>query len=183
MANANSSNAWSQNARGASSAAATLSQRKAAGVFYTPDSLVRYIVQQALSPLLAEQTAEVPPLRVLDPACGDGAFLVEVFRFLAAHEEGLSTNEDAAPLSTMAVERRLGIIRDHVFGVDIDRVAVAAAKRRLARLALGIDAAWTRGGASLGFLPVSASTPLSMSQVAGRSRFQPCCAGVLISVS
>jgi hypothetical protein len=117
-----------------------LSQQKADGVFYTPDSIVRYIVRQTVSPLLTERPGALPPLRVLDPACGDGAFLVEVFRFLAAREEGLQTNQDGTPLSTVAVDRRLRIIREHVFGVDIDRHAVAAAKRRLARLAIGIEA-------------------------------------------
>ncbi|HJN08765.1 MAG TPA: Eco57I restriction-modification methylase domain-containing protein [Pirellulaceae bacterium] len=139
MANANSSSARSQSGGGKSAGSMTLSRRKADGVFYTPDSIVRYIVQQTLSPLLAERTEGLPPLRVLDPACGDGAFLVEVSRFLAAREEGLQSNQDAMPLSTIAVERRLRVIRDHIFGVDIDRHAVAAAKRRLARLAIGID--------------------------------------------
>ena len=139
MANANSSRARSPSAGEKSTGSTTRSRRKAEGVFYTPDSIVRYIVRQTLSPLLDEGTASLPPLRVLDPACGDGAFMVEVFRFLAAREEGLQTNQDATPLSTIAVEGRLQVIRDHVFGVDIDRHAVAAAKRRLARLAIGID--------------------------------------------
>lgn len=139
MANTNSSSGQPQGTSGTSSVAATMSRRKADGVFYTPDSIVRYIVQQALSPLLAVRNEAGSPLRVLDPACGDGAFLVEVFRFLAANAADPSADEEPARLSTTAVERRLRIIKDHVFGVDIDRAAVAAAKRRLARLALGID--------------------------------------------
>lgn len=140
MASVNSSRARTPRDGESVSPAAALSQRKADGVFYTPASVVRYIVRQALSPLLAERSVDLPALRVLDPACGDGAFLVEVFRYLAAGEPDLQPTGDAASLSTMAVQRRMRIIQNHVFGVDIDRQAVAAAKRRLARLALGLEA-------------------------------------------
>ncbi len=147
MANAKSSSARSCNDGRTSVGETTLSQRKAAGVFYTPSPVVRYIVRQTLSPLVESASDATAPLRVLDPACGDGAFLVEVFHYLAAREFGsTSASEDreataedrVPPLSTAVVQRRMRLIRDHIFGVDIDRHAVAAAKRRLAGLALGI---------------------------------------------
>jgi type I restriction-modification system DNA methylase subunit len=84
MANTKSSTVRSQSDTRISGVATPLSQRKADGVFYTPDAIVRYIVQQTLSPLIEAPSAAASTLRVLDPACGDGAFLVEVFRFLAA---------------------------------------------------------------------------------------------------
>ncbi len=136
MADANSTNLRSRRQAGA----APLSQRKTDGVFYTPDPVVRYIVQQTLAPLADASPGHDHPLRVLDPACGDGAFLVEVFRFLVARADEDPVDSTGATLSTEAVERRMRILRAHVFGVDIDRHAVAAAKRRLARLALGLGA-------------------------------------------
>ena len=68
-------------------------QRKAKGVFYTPQWLVEDMLEQALR--LARSSFGDGPLSVLDPACGDGAFLRQV----------------------PAYHRR--------FGVDLDRDALA----------------------------------------------------------
>lgn len=63
--------------------------RKASGSFYTPDSFVRFLVQETLGPLVDERTSHDDPqpaailrLKVLDDAMGSGHFLVEVARFL-----------------------------------------------------------------------------------------------------
>jgi hypothetical protein len=56
-------------------------QRRAAGVFFTPPAVVRYIVQQTLGPLLNDRR-DASPLQILEPSCGEGAFLAEAFRYL-----------------------------------------------------------------------------------------------------
>ena len=57
--------------------------RKGSGSFYTPRALVRDLVRHTLGPLVEGKTAaEIERLRVLDPACGSGHFLVEAMRFL-----------------------------------------------------------------------------------------------------
>ncbi|RZJ57963.1 MAG: methyltransferase, partial [Hymenobacter sp.] len=57
--------------------------RKAGGVFYTPAYIVNYIVKQTLEPLCAGRTPqEVAKLRVLDPACGSGSFLLGAYQYL-----------------------------------------------------------------------------------------------------
>jgi N-6 DNA Methylase len=57
--------------------------RKAGGVYYTPDYIVRYLVKQALEPRCAGRTpAEVAQLRIVDPACGSGSFLLGAYDFL-----------------------------------------------------------------------------------------------------
>jgi methylase of polypeptide subunit release factors len=97
--------------------------RKANGVFYTPPSLVRYIVRKTIGPVLAEVPASGTRPRILDPACGDGAFLVEVFRYLQEH----AARRAAASEHTVLLEQ--------VFGVDIDATALATARRGLIRMA------------------------------------------------
>src|SRR5687767_9632001 len=77
--------------------------RRAAGVYYTPPEVARMIVELTLAPLLAQ-----PSLRILDPACGAGEFLVAARDVLHNHD---------AP----AV----------LFGIDIDPVAVAQTRKRL----------------------------------------------------
>jgi hypothetical protein len=63
--------------------------RKASGSFYTPDSFVRFLVQETLRPQVEErspvgdpQPGEILKLKVLDPAMGSGHFLVGACRFL-----------------------------------------------------------------------------------------------------
>ncbi|HEU4328370.1 MAG TPA: hypothetical protein VFS21_34850 [Roseiflexaceae bacterium] len=63
--------------------------RKATGSYYTPDTFVRFLVQETLGPQCDERSTEDEPrpaallkLRVLDPAMGSGHFLVGACRFL-----------------------------------------------------------------------------------------------------
>jgi hypothetical protein len=65
--------------------------RKASGSYYTPQSFVRFLVQQTLEPLVAARSprenprpAELLKIKVLDPAMGSGHFLVEACRFLGS---------------------------------------------------------------------------------------------------
>lgn len=77
--------------------------RKTAGAYYTPGWLVEHVLEQALVPVLREGERA----RVLDPACGTGAFLVPAARRVA-EASGLSTAEAVCC----------------VYGVDLDPVAV-----------------------------------------------------------
>jgi hypothetical protein len=63
--------------------------RKASGSYYTPQSFVKFLVQQTLETIVAArspkenpQPAEILKIKVLDPAMGSGHFLVEACRFL-----------------------------------------------------------------------------------------------------
>jgi SAM-dependent methyltransferase len=83
------------------------------GAWYTPSELVAHVLDETIEPLLAERATPLG-LRVLDPACGDGRFLVAVARRVAARY-GVGFTEAAA-----CVE-----------GVDIDSGALAAARDAL----------------------------------------------------
>lgn len=80
--------------------------RRALGAWYTPAAIVEHVLDQTLDPVLAARDSAVG-LRVLDPACGDGAFLAAAGRRIRAR-----FHTDPRPC---------------LFGVDIDPVAVAAA--------------------------------------------------------
>ncbi|MCE7030704.1 type I restriction enzyme HsdR N-terminal domain-containing protein [Jiella avicenniae] len=67
--------------------------KKAGGVYYTPAYISKYIVRHTLDPLLADQTPlqisgldkrmrNQAPLRIIDPACGSGSFLIEAYQYL-----------------------------------------------------------------------------------------------------
>ena len=64
-------------------------ERRRSGSHYTPRSLTEPIVSEALRPILERLGRDARPedildLKVLDPATGSGAFLVEVCRQLSA---------------------------------------------------------------------------------------------------
>lgn len=57
--------------------------KKAGGVFYTPQYIVEYIVKHTVGELLKDKTPrEWSKLRILDPACGSGSFLIGAYQFL-----------------------------------------------------------------------------------------------------
>lgn len=90
------------------------------GVVYTPPEVTRPMVELALAPLVAgKSAAELLALRVCDPAIGEGAFLIEIVRVLA----------DA--LGGKHARRR--VAEACVFGADVDRRAVAAARAAVER--------------------------------------------------
>ena len=95
-----------------------ISQRKANGVFYTPQPIADYIVERTLALLPKDRLP-----RVLDPACGDGVFLQAVGQYLLEQPDWVSARTAAEPLP--AVSRS-------IFGIDRDPAAVAAARQRLA---------------------------------------------------
>ena len=57
--------------------------RKAGGVYYTPAYIVDYIVKNTVGKLLEGKTpAEVAKLKIVDPACGSGSFLLGAYQCL-----------------------------------------------------------------------------------------------------
>jgi type I restriction-modification system DNA methylase subunit len=57
--------------------------KKAGGVFYTPQYIVEYIVKHTVGELVKDKTPrDWSKLRILDPACGSGSFLIGAYQFL-----------------------------------------------------------------------------------------------------
>jgi hypothetical protein len=111
--------------------------RKAGGVYYTPRYIVDYIVEQTVGKLLAGQPPEKTlALRLLDPACGSGSFLLRVFervcehwqQWLTAHpgkrrKEWCWTDPQTKDVHlTASLKRR--ILTANIYGVDLDPGAV-----------------------------------------------------------
>ena len=110
-------------------------ERKATGSYYTPDYIVRYIVQNTLAPLCEGKTVdEILSLKILDPATGSGHFLVGVVDYLA---EELITHPDAPYITETTDEDtelaywRRCVVESCVYGVDLNPMAVELAKLSL----------------------------------------------------
>ena len=119
--------------------------RKAGGVYYTPRYIVDYIVEQTvgklLTPILEAKTfatfeKQTAALRLLDPACGSGSFLIRTFERVCEHWQRRLTRvptERRAELCWvdpatgdvhLSIELKRRILRDNIYGVDIDAQAV-----------------------------------------------------------
>ena len=120
--------------------------KKAGGVFYTPTYIVDYIVNHTLEPLLAGKTpAQAASVRILDPACGSGSFLIEAYQHLldwyrqqySQYPEKYSKGkapqlfQDAKGEWQLTTAARKRILLDHIYGVDIDSQAVEVTKLSL----------------------------------------------------
>ena len=157
--------------------------KKAGGVYYTPTYIVDYIVKNTVGKMLEGKTpAQVsgrrggalpppagghgegghggPPLRILDPACGSGSFLLGAYQYLLTWYRDRYFEDGAAkwarrggPLRPPASGRtgafepalyqasggewklttseRKRVLLNHIYGVDIDAQAVEVTKLSL----------------------------------------------------
>ena len=99
--------------------------RKRTGSFYTPSALSRAVVSEALDRVLALGRLDAQDLSVCDPACGAGAFLVEVAQQLLQRRLE-QARLSGVPLDESAERRR--IFGTAVCGVDVDPVALDVAR-------------------------------------------------------
>lgn len=100
--------------------------RRAGGTHFTPRAITELLVKHTLEPLL-QPGVDLLSLRICDPACGAGAFLLQACRYLADRLQAVSDVERSVALQLVA-ERCL-------FGVDVDPLAVEIAKLSLKLLA------------------------------------------------
>jgi type I restriction-modification system DNA methylase subunit len=108
-------------------------KRKAQGIYYTPQFVVRYIVAQTLGRYLEEHDyAQARQVRVLDMACGSGSFLIEAFDVLDRYLAGVRGQDPASPAGDAHdLARRMEILTGNLYGVDLDAQAVEIARLNL----------------------------------------------------
>ena len=114
--------------------------RHAGGVYYTPKYIVDYIVQNTVGKLIeGKSPKQIEKIRILDPACGSGSFLIGAFqclidyhvRYLTEHPKEAQVHslfpdviKDENGELRLSVVRKAKILRNNLFGVDIDPQAV-----------------------------------------------------------
>nr|QNO51245.1 hypothetical protein IGHJBHOP_00006 [Methanosarcinales archaeon ANME-1 ERB6] len=117
--------------------------KKAGGVYYTPQYIVEYIVQNTVGKLIAGKTPEeIAHITILDPACGSGSFLIGAYTYLLRyhldwyvsnkpkkHKEAVFQVKENEWYLTTGEKKR--ILLDNIFGVDIDSQAVEVTKLSL----------------------------------------------------
>lgn len=116
--------------------------RKAGGVYYTPQYVVEYIVKNTVGKLVeGKAPKDISSIRIVDPACGSGSFLIGVYQYLLDWHKNYYSNDGkpskatkSSPLTpegnlTTAEKKR--ILLNNIYGVDIDVNAVEVTKLSL----------------------------------------------------
>src|SRR5438552_1748158 len=93
------------------------SRRRVSGAYYTPPFLIDILLDGGLEPLL-DRTPDPSRIRIADPACGNGRFLVAAAERIARRGVRLKH-----------------VVRRCLFGVDTDPIAVRRCRQALAELA------------------------------------------------
>jgi len=104
-------------------------KRKANGIYYTPDYIVKYIIENTIGLLLkkCKTESDIEKIKVIDPACGSGSFLIEAFDiFYQAYKRLKKGN-----LLYWELETRKKILMHNLYGVDLDERAIEIAKLNL----------------------------------------------------
>ena len=121
--------------------------KKAGGIYYTPRYIVDYIVKNTVGKLLEGKTPkQVANLKILDPACGSGSFLIGAYQYLldwhrdwyVAHtpERWVKGRSPALYQASggdwrLTTTERKRILLNNIYGVDIDMQAVEVTKLSL----------------------------------------------------
>jgi hypothetical protein len=132
---------------------------KALGAYYTPTYIVQYIVKSTVDKLLVGKTPQqASHLRILDPACGSGSFLIVAYQhildwhlaYYLSHDpeswakgkaprvrqviwadDGHRSDLPATPVWRLTTDERKRILLNNIQGVDIDAQAVEVTKLSL----------------------------------------------------
>ncbi|MBI1833898.1 MAG: N-6 DNA methylase [Candidatus Andersenbacteria bacterium] len=140
------------------------SRRKKEGIYYTPEYIVSYIVNNTVGRYLEEQEAAIKQkhglkedildktykkralmvyqeyqqvlqkIKVLDPACGSGAFLVKVFDYLLTENRRVAyVLSDLRGQAALLDQESLikDILHNNIYGVDLNPESVEITKLSL----------------------------------------------------
>ncbi|MFZ5353182.1 MAG: Eco57I restriction-modification methylase domain-containing protein [Bacillota bacterium] len=110
----------------------SLDARKKKGVFYTPYEIVSYMVGSILNDI---DLAVNPHIKILDPACGAGYFLIEALnllykKFYESYDEIISCNPELQKRLNRDNIKRY-IAENILYGADIDPEAVMLTKKSI----------------------------------------------------
>ena len=111
--------------------------RKAGGVYYTPQYIVDYIVVNTIGKQLENKTPkEATKIKICDPACGSGSFLLGAYQYLLNwHKDYYIQNPNKknplTPEGNLTTGEKKNILLNNIYGVDIDTNAVEVTKLSL----------------------------------------------------
>ncbi|SJM94984.1 N-6 DNA methylase (fragment) [Crenothrix polyspora] len=138
------------------SSTSTSGKRKQDGIVYTPEFITDYIIKHTLGGYLEQKKTGVAheqdsaaywleyrsilaKTRVLDPACGSGAFLIGAFKYLKAEYDFVNRRlpgGEGANTDLFGLDLEAGILKNNLFGVDLNAESI-----EITQLALWLETA------------------------------------------
>lgn len=123
-------------------------KRKIDGIFYTPLYITQYIIEETLGKLCEEKRKSLDwdnltlekineyrdwllTVKVLDPACGSGAFLNQVLNFFIKEHQKIDEWASIASQTKVSFDLTHQILENNIFGVDINFESVSITKLSL----------------------------------------------------
>jgi type I restriction-modification system DNA methylase subunit len=117
--------------------------RKAGGVYYTPTYVVDYIVKNTIRIFCeGKSPKQISSLRILDPACGSGSFLLGAYQYLLDYHREWYQKDGCKKRTKeiyqgrggqwyLTIQEKKRILLNNIYGVDIDPQAVEVTKLSL----------------------------------------------------
>ena len=116
--------------------------KKAGGVYYTPSYIVNYIVKNTVGKLCENKTPkQIEKLKILDPACGSGSFLIGAYQYLLDFHRDYYAKEPSKHKKAiyqgkgkqwfLTIDEKKRILLNNIYGVDIDSQAAEVTKLSL----------------------------------------------------
>ncbi len=114
-------------------------KRKKDGIFYTPEYITQYIVKETIGRYLEDNPEKLEEIKILDPACGSGAFLNQAHSFLVQQRK-IQRDEKIAKLGKSQLnffehinpaDIDRSILLNNLYGVDLNKESVEITKLAL----------------------------------------------------
>ncbi|MBU3907338.1 MAG: N-6 DNA methylase [Nanoarchaeota archaeon] len=115
-------------------------KRKKMGIYYTPSYIVDYIIKNTVGEYLKNKSLdEILQVKIVDPTCGSGSFLIRAFQeVINKIEELLKNGNKSEKWSTfkgynqrLNLSQKITILTNCIYGVDLDEKAVELARLNL----------------------------------------------------
>jgi len=112
-----------------------ISHRKEQGIYYTPVYITEFITRSTLGEVLKKtKIKDAGKLKILDPACGSGSFLIKAFDLLNNFyaKDSKSYGQTKLDFSGgITFSKKVEILQNNIFGVDLDSKAVEISQLNL----------------------------------------------------
>jgi Type I restriction-modification system methyltransferase subunit len=100
----------------------SLENNKESGSVYTPEAIVEHMLENTIT---IEDIIKNPFLKILDPSCGSGNILITGYKYLKKiFMENIDTINKKNKLSLIEHNIDEHILKNNIFGIDIDEVAL-----------------------------------------------------------